>query len=191
MQRSGSAKMSSAPPDAGPTTLADLHALAEDGDVTGLKAEHGEAYLVYSGAAGQLRPAEKDWHSTMVEEVERVTGGSVELFVGTMPVYPIRHSGRTMTSLFITVGRVEASNDIVIADESISALHGIFERGADGGFLLRDMGSKNGTFVNDNPVANEPPTEVLSGDTVRFGSVALVFLLAEDILELVRNLSAE
>ena len=60
-----------------------------------------------------------------------------------------------------------ADNDIVVNHASVSHHHCEFELGLD--FLfVRDCGSTNGTFVNDQPV-KEAPLE--TGQTLRFGQV--------------------
>ncbi|MDF1562645.1 MAG: FHA domain-containing protein [Deltaproteobacteria bacterium] len=68
-----------------------------------------------------------------------------------------------------SVGRVEG-NTIVLADPSISRQHAeVVLRGAS--IVVRDLGSSNGTFVNDQPISG--PQEVFEGDIVRFGDVEL------------------
>ena len=67
-----------------------------------------------------------------------------------------------------TVGRVE-DNTFQIADSSVSSHHAeIWLRGAD--ILVKDIGSTNGTFIN-----NERVTESVlkPGQTLRFGQVEL------------------
>ena len=49
-----------------------------------------------------------------------------------------------------TIGR-ESGNDIVVPDASISSRHARISRTADG-FAIEDLGSRNGTFVNGEPV---------------------------------------
>lgn len=43
------------------------------------------------------------------------------------------------------------------------------------GWLLDDLHSTNGTFLNDVPVLPGQPVRVRSGDTIRCGQLALVF----------------
>lgn len=75
-----------------------------------------------------------------------------------------------LTEDTLTIGRVE-DNGLRIDDGSVSSHHAeiVYEGGA---YKVRDLGSTNGTFVNDAPV-----TEVtLKGsDLVRFGSVRCQF----------------
>ena len=57
-------------------------------------------------------------------------------------------------------------------DPGISRLHAVLERRTDGLYMLRDLGSTNGTMVNDDPVPIAPRTAVpiADGDRVRVGA---------------------
>lgn len=69
-----------------------------------------------------------------------------------------------------TVGRVPG-NDIVVEDPSVSRKHA--ELNFDGEALtVRDLGSSNGTFVNEAPADGLPLED---GDVVRFGEVEFRF----------------
>ena len=74
-----------------------------------------------------------------------------------------------------TVGR-SRRNEILIDHEMISRTHAMIQRaGAD--FLLVDLGSRNGSFVNDTRVA--VPVFLKHEDKVRFGGQELLFLNSE------------
>jgi pSer/pThr/pTyr-binding forkhead associated (FHA) protein len=69
------------------------------------------------------------------------------------------------------VGRAQ-DNQVVLDDPTVSRHHAwIKSEGED--FLVFDIGSANGTFVNGQPV--EEPFRLENGDVVRFGEVDLVF----------------
>jgi hypothetical protein len=57
-------------------------------------------------------------------------------------------------------------------DPGISRLHAVLERQADGACVLRDLGSTNGTMLNDDPAPLAPHTDVpvADGDRIRLGA---------------------
>lgn len=70
----------------------------------------------------------------------------------------------------VTLGRV-VDNQIALEDASISSHHAEFILQGES-YLLKDLGSTNGTFVNGEPI-----TESLlrPGDEIRFGNVSAVY----------------
>lgn len=71
----------------------------------------------------------------------------------------------------ITVGR-SAGNDIVLSDDSqVSRVHAVLERFA-GIWSVRDVSSRNGTFVNGSRVAGE--ARLGPGDELRIGRTRIV-----------------
>ncbi|MDJ0844519.1 FHA domain-containing protein [Crocosphaera sp.] len=71
-----------------------------------------------------------------------------------------------------TIGRGR-DNDFAIGDHCISRNHAILQSTETGDFLLIDLGSRNGTFVNDRRVSI--PVTLKSGDKVTFGKTELDF----------------
>jgi predicted component of type VI protein secretion system len=70
----------------------------------------------------------------------------------------------------ITIGR-SADADVLILDEKASRVHcGI--RYWDGDFYIKDLKSKNGTFVNDSQIDIH---QLQAGDQIRVGSSVFVF----------------
>jgi hypothetical protein len=57
-------------------------------------------------------------------------------------------------------------------DPGISRLHAVLERRADGGYALRDLGSTNGTTVNDEqvPAGDSASVPLADGDRIRIGA---------------------
>lgn len=70
------------------------------------------------------------------------------------------------------VGRDPASNEIVLADTSISSRHAAIEV-TSSAVVLRDLGSANGTYLNG--VAIHRPVQLGEGNRVRFGDRELIF----------------
>jgi uncharacterized protein YegL len=76
------------------------------------------------------------------------------------------------------IGKLEDGNDIVIKSEGMSRAHALIEF-KDGDFLVRDLRSTNGTFLNDRPVsADDRSGQMLKhGDILRFGPYSFRFVL--------------
>src|SRR5207247_1750383 len=76
----------------------------------------------------------------------------------------------------ITVGS-HRSNNIVLGDGTVSRRHAQITREGMH-FVVADLGSTNGTFVNDRRIRS--PVALNAGDKVRFGSIKLAFSIASD-----------
>jgi pSer/pThr/pTyr-binding forkhead associated (FHA) protein len=63
-------------------------------------------------------------------------------------------------------------SDIFLDDITVSRRHAEFQR-ADGGYLVRDVGSLNGTYLNRERIDE---TGLANGDEVQIGKFKLVFL---------------
>lgn len=69
----------------------------------------------------------------------------------------------------ITIGRAERCH-IILDDSYVSQIHArVFAKGDV--FMVEDMGSTNGTYVNRNRVTS--PTELLRGDRLKIGKTVL------------------
>ncbi len=73
----------------------------------------------------------------------------------------------------ITIGR-ETDNTIVIDDPSVSRYHCRIDDNGNGTYLLQDLGSSNGTFVNGQIIYGS--VELQSTDIVKIGSTVLPWL---------------
>src|ERR1700722_6770 len=74
----------------------------------------------------------------------------------------------------LTIGRAP-TNSIQLEDESVSGLHAEIELVGPGKYVLRDLGSKNGTFVNGVAVTE---AEISRPCKIAFG--VLVFDVGND-----------
>ncbi|MGH9933367.1 MAG: sigma 54-interacting transcriptional regulator [Pyrinomonadaceae bacterium] len=87
-------------------------------------------------------------------------------------------SGRLKGSVFtiedspVVIGR-ETTATLCIADASVSRQHSRIEK-EDGHFVIQDLESLNGTFVNDVPVKRR---KLQHGDRVRIGDSQFIFLM--------------
>ena len=72
------------------------------------------------------------------------------------------------------IGR-SPETDLPLFDSSVSRQHAMLIRGQEG-YVVRDLGSTNGTFVNEKAI--ESDCSLRSGDTIRIGSFLFRFLSA-------------
>ena len=95
-----------------------------------------------------------------------------------------------MLPVIKSIGRND-TNEIVVPDMTMSAIHAFLMRREDGEFYLQDMNSTNGTSVNGVPVPAQgegDPMRLKSGDRIRFGGVKFTFLRLEEFRTLITNL---
>ncbi|MET0283156.1 MAG: GGDEF domain-containing protein [Polyangiales bacterium] len=76
----------------------------------------------------------------------------------------------------VVIGRA-TNADLQIDAESVSRTHAVLSRNARG-FFLRDQGSTNGTFVNDQPIRERM---LKDGDQIRIGRAMLKFLTSDNV----------
>jgi transcriptional regulator with GAF, ATPase, and Fis domain len=74
----------------------------------------------------------------------------------------------------VSIGR-ESASDLSLSHSSVSRRHCLIKR-TDGEFLLRDLESFNGTFVNGVPVKEQT---LAHADQIKIGSIEVLFLLGE------------
>lgn len=79
----------------------------------------------------------------------------------------------SVTQTKVTIGR-QPSCEICIEHQSVSANHAEIERNSRGGFMIRDLGSSNGTKINGIEL-NQAVHELMSGDMVILGHVMMRF----------------
>ncbi len=82
-------------------------------------------------------------------------------------------AGNTAVKSHVDLSRFEA------ADLGVSRLHAKLHYNA-GAFLVEDMGSANGTFINGEPVPPRQPTGVQNGDEVRLGRLRMYIYFLTD-----------
>lgn len=77
----------------------------------------------------------------------------------------------------VVVGRADDAT-IQIDDVSVSRYHAELNRGQET-WLLKDLDSKNGSFLGDRPLTIESP--IRDGDLCRFGTVTLQFFMVQAV----------
>ncbi len=81
-----------------------------------------------------------------------------------------------LTSNVLTIGRAP-DNQMVLQDQQASSHHA--EVRPDGqGYLLVDVNSRNGTFVNEQRLMPQTPRLLISGDVIRIGETRFTYQIA-------------
>ena len=150
------------------------------------RSRYGSGFLVQPSGIRALRITSRP-QQTVSGELPTRGRRSLRMTVQSL-VFPVRHTTRGLLASLIGVGRTE-NNDVVIRDESLSKFHAFFQETDAGVLVLKDAGSRNGTFMDDLPAPGKDsaPVAVRSGAWVRFGLVELVFLEPQAFQETVRS----
>lgn len=85
---------------------------------------------------------------------------------------PSAHQLLSLEEDRVAVGKASANELAVPSDTKMSRLHAVLERFASG-WSLRDLGSRNGTFVNGERVLNERALK--DGDEIVFGQTRVIY----------------
>jgi Nif-specific regulatory protein len=87
---------------------------------------------------------------------------------------PLKGTSIPLTDEEVSIGR-EPSNAISLLDASVSRRHCLIQRERES-FKIRDLNSRNSTFVNGVPVTER---NLASGDEIKIGSSLFVFVLPQ------------
>ena len=109
--------------------------------------------------------------TTETETVESLPSGSALLIVKRGP----NAGSRFLLDRPVTSAGRHLDSDILLDDITVSRRHAEFRLDKDGNWLVADVGSLNGTYVNRQPVDS---TVLANNDQVQIGKFRLVFLAA-------------
>ncbi len=93
--------------------------------------------------------------------------------------------GRSVGEYFLlrppkaVIGRSDDA-EVQILDDGVSRKHAEVHFKEDGTYFLRDLGSKNGTFVNGKPCTEDPLQE---GDKIQLGAVTVLKFTLQDRMD--------
>jgi hypothetical protein len=119
-----------------------------------------------------VAPAE-EWAETTAVRTGVEPGDPISVTMMPTLVLPVakRHPG----SPDVTFGRSTVC-DVVLPFAAISKAHGFFRMEVEGRWLVGDLGSKNGTYVDGHKVNASSTHGMRDGATLRFGDVTAKFL---------------
>jgi pSer/pThr/pTyr-binding forkhead associated (FHA) protein len=79
----------------------------------------------------------------------------------------------------VNVGRADY-NDVVLPHDSVSTVHAKLQR-REGVWMVVDLDSTNGTFVDGERVSGEAP--ITPGALIRFGGIGMMFESTDDTVD--------
>jgi pSer/pThr/pTyr-binding forkhead associated (FHA) protein len=84
----------------------------------------------------------------------------------------------------VKIGRAtqRATWDISLQDRAVSRPHCEIKLGEDESWTITDLGSANGTVVNDIPIAADEPQQLLDGYVIKVGETTILFRLGDESL---------
>jgi len=104
---------------------------------------------------------------------------------------PIRHHSvddEQPVDRWMQIGRTSES-EIMINDYTISKRHArVRHARGRGGYMLEDLGSTNGTWINGEKLLEDAPIRIQSADTIRFGRHIFTFYLARDFYDFLNEI---
>ncbi len=133
------------------------------------------------GASERLRNTVHGLEAYVPPSPRAATGGSLASFL-------VRSGGLAGQRLsvkppVVNIGRADY-NDLVVPDPSVSTSHAKLQR-REGVWVLVDLDSTNGSFVDGERVKGEAP--LAPGATVRLGDVQLVFEPSDDAVSIAKG----
>ena len=88
---------------------------------------------------------------------------------------PLKGSAFPLPEGEVSIGR-DSSNQLWVADPSLSRKHCVLVPDGKGEFSIRDLKSRNGTLVNGVPIEQQ---QIRHGDQIFIGDSVLIFLIEE------------
>lgn len=136
----------------------------------------------FSGISGASNDERNRTIVFNIDVAEDETSSSEILQHAIYPLVKKEHSSRVRTKF--SVGRLDG-NDMVMADLAISKHHATLEI-KEGNYLIRDLGSTNGTSVNGDRIEKKP-MKIQDGDIVGFGRYEFTFLFPESLYNILKS----
>jgi pSer/pThr/pTyr-binding forkhead associated (FHA) protein len=144
-----------------------IRELRRDGDAT-FRAEHDVPVLIVTRAAGEVSN-DKGAETTVMADT---SGWRIQQVSLLNRIFRVSR-GAFETARPILLGRTDTC-DISIPDDSVSKRHCAFEvRG--GSMTITDLGSTNGTTVNDTAVAPNTFVPLQGGDAISTGNFSFQY----------------
>lgn len=157
-------------------------------DAKAFAAKHGDAFLLHHGPLQRLEPRSLDGATLNIETPSTVADVPFNPRHDFL-VFPLRRKPDSVDEV-IWLGQSE-SNDVVIPDASVSAIHAFVQVDRVERFFIQDMNSRNGTKVSGQKVPGHghgKPVELTVAADVELGARRMTFLPAAEFQNLVLRL---
>jgi hypothetical protein len=144
----------------------------------GFQNQEAANYCSKCGALLVVDEAGTETTQTYTPEENGDENGPLDEIAAEGPALVVRSGGGRAGEHFIpqaertTIGR-SPDNDIFLDDVTVSRKHAVLEQNGNE-FMIEDLGSLNGTFVNRRRI--ESPTRLETGDEVQIGKYRLSFI---------------
>lgn len=146
---------------------ADLEGVLADADAEEFAASSGAPFLLELCGGVLERPMPFDPYHVEQRLGEARSGGLPKARVHRLVARKVEGP--------ITVGRMANSNDVVLEMDAVSRCHARFNDSA-AGWTVEDLGSPNGTYLEDRRLQTGTPRRVHSGQILRFSNYRCMFL---------------
>lgn len=110
----------------------------------------------------------------------------ISLVLETIPDALTAYQSFELTSEYYTIGRKNSGGpehrsdvEVETADKKMSRKHAAIRKKGKTGFTLKDIGSKNGVFVNDTKLDADEEIYLTDGDAIRLGDTQFRVNIAE------------
>lgn len=114
------------------------------------------------------------------------TGSDISLLLETVPNEYTAYQSFELTSDYYTIGRKNSGGpefrpdvEVVTTDMKMSRKHAAIRKKGKTGFTLKDLGSKNGVFLNGTRLDADEEMYLTDGDQFRIGETTLRVSVAE------------
>ena len=112
--------------------------------------------------------------------------GEIALVIETVPNGFTAYQSFELTSDYYTLGRQNSSGpeyrpdvEVITTDKKISRKHAAIRKRGKTGFVIKDLGSKNGVILNGNKLEDDEEVYLSDGDQFRLGDTAFRVSIAE------------
>lgn len=156
-----------------PPKVTDFVEVAKRSGIEELRQRAADVILV--GPSPRMGDDEWSFRTASLNTIRERIGGQEVVIDSGFVVFPLKKVKPGPFASTVLIGR-SSSNDVSILHSSVSKLHARAQLRPDGGVVLTDAGSSNGTSINGRALKPDEEAPLSSGDFVLFGACSFVVL---------------